>query len=110
MPYRSSLGDAAPVVNKLTELQNDVLGLRNLVEERLAELERTVKIDAALRAGVLKPDEAARLLARTDAVCVNQVVTEVARTRLGIASAELKARSSKSSNDHSRPLRKLGVT
>jgi hypothetical protein len=79
MPKRA---DAAPLVNKITELQHDMSGLRNFLEDRLAEIERVVKIDVGLRAGVLKPDEAARLLARPDARVVVEAVRDVLRNRI----------------------------
>lgn len=81
MAYKRAV-DAAPIQNRLAELQHDVAGLRNFVEDRLAEIERAIKIDVGLRAGVLAPDEAARLLARSDARVVIEAVKDVARNRV----------------------------
>jgi hypothetical protein len=55
-----------------------------LIEERLAEIERAIKIEAGLRAGVLKPDEAARLLTRPDARVVIEAVKDVFQNRVRV--------------------------
>jgi hypothetical protein len=78
----NKLTDAAPIQNKLTELSNSLAGLRNFVEDRLAEIERAIKIEVGLRAGVLKPDEAARLLARSDSRVVIEAIQDVLRNRI----------------------------
>jgi hypothetical protein len=82
MPYNNKLGDAAPIQNKLSELSNDLWAVRSLIELRFAELERVFKIDVAMRAGVLRPEEAARLLARPDARVVIEAIQDVLRNRI----------------------------
>jgi hypothetical protein len=83
MAFKGTLGDAAPLANKLSQLSNDVLGLRALIDNRFAEVERLYRVDIALRAGALSADEAVRLMARPDVRTVSQVVTEVCLDRVG---------------------------
>lgn len=80
MPYRGK-GDAAPVANRLTELNNDLWASHKMLERRLDEIERACNVAVAIYVGVLSRDEAARLLARTDARTVSRVITEVAHER-----------------------------
>jgi len=82
VPYRGELGDAAPVENKLRQLEGELHGFRHSLEQRVAQLERVIKLDLGLRTGVLLPEEAARLLARPDAQAVSEVISEVANNRV----------------------------